>query len=285
MGTIFKGVALIAVTLLAGCAVPSGGSGGSGGPSDSDGAAGSSDGSQSDEPTGPPPPSQDDLTRLAWTDNGTVIIGDFQLASFEGTYTIQGDEGVIVTVMGPSVAAVEAFTSDARFSFELAPSLEEVDSPPEPDPDELRRGDLSDPSNPSLLIDFRPTDAAIRAQPSGSLIGVIDPTVPATKYNNFSVRDPANDAYTRDTASITVWVSGGPGVELRLYRQCSRVGTLVKTPSNVGSTLSRTGIGKFDLVVYGLGSGAQTSRYQLRGTWAYDYTAALSPAPSPLITC
>jgi hypothetical protein len=211
---------------------------------------------------------------------GTTTVKTFALCTFEATYVIDGAEGVIVTVMGPSADAVRTFTAGARFHFDLAGPAAEAEPDDEPTPDKLTHDDLAVPLSESLLISFLLTPAAAEAHPSGTLNGVIDPTVTAARYNNFYVRDPLND-----TVAITVSVSAGTGVEARLYRVCIRVANLVQPLGAPAGSVSRTGAGRFDLVVYGSGTAPQTSTYQVRGTWAYDYSTGLPSESQASITC
>lgn len=230
--------------------------------------------------------SEPELRALDWTDMGITTIGGLALVTFEGTYQLEGEQGVIVAVMGPSGSAVDMFRNSARFHFELGPTIDEVPDLPATEPDTLTYRELVDPSNEGLLIEFRLTDAAARAKPKGTLIGTIDPSVPPEKFHNFSVRDPLNDTVSRDTATVTLWVDSGPGVEMRLFWQCLRVGYVDQGPSATPVSLSSTGAGRFDLVIYGLGNADDDpTRYQLRGAWRYNYTTALPSYTKMSLSC
>jgi hypothetical protein len=245
-----NGLTLVVVAaLLVGCAVPGG----------SPGASGTA-APQPESPEASESPTDEQMRALDWRQVDPTVSGGFELTAFEGVYGLDGAQGVIVTVMGPSAGAVEAFTADARFFFELA-EPRSGHEPEVPEDDKLSLADLADKASESLLVEFRLTDAAAEAHPVGTLIGVIDPTVVAGRYHNFYVRDPLNDAVT-----VTLSVSAGPGVEARLYRVCGRVGTLAKTPpASPAGSISRSGSGKFDLVIFGAGTAPQSSTYELRG--------------------
>jgi hypothetical protein len=276
-------IVVAVAALVAACAVP-GGSGSSSPGSPSPAASASACRATGPESAAPSdgPAADPELVALTWSQQDNTSIGDFNLVTYEATYELTGDEGVIVTVLGPSATAVETYTGSACFHFELAESLEEVPNPPEPTPDTLSLGDLAEPSSESLLIRFQLTPAAAEEHRRGVLIAVIDPTLAVGRYHNYAVRDPLND-----TVTVSLSVRAGPGVEARLYRACSRVGTLPKKPpATPTASFSRSGTGKFDLVVYGsMGTAPQTSTYQLRGAWAYDYGTDVTTATSPVITC